>query len=197
MKSHLISWRARSRAVQRAHLLDAAEAVFGERGFDGARMERVADRAGCAVGTLYNRFDGKSELYATLLLDRWGAFLRHVTRASERAGPARARIERFVRAQFEFMRDHGAFFKLYLHETRGFELNVRAALGRKGLRMYDALLDRLAALLRRAKLRGDPLHLAAALQGMINAHLAFGARRSPPADAAGLILRTFFFGCSS
>lgn len=196
MKPTLTTWRARSRAVQRTALLDAAEAVFGELGFGGAHMEQIADRAGCAVGTLYNQFEGKSELYAALLLDRWGAFLRHVTRAAERPGPPRERIGRFVRAQFEFMRDHAAFFKLYLHETRGFELNVRAALGRKGLRMYDELLDRLASLVRRAKLRGDAKLLAVALQGMINAHLAYAARR-PVADATDVILRTFFSGCSS
>lgn len=196
MKSNLISWRARSRAVQRTALLDAAEAVFGELGFDGARMEEIAERAGCAVGTLYNQFEGKSELYAALLLDRWTAFLRHVARESERAGPPRERIGRFVRAQFDFMRDRAAFFKLYLHETRGFELNVRAALGRRGLRLYDGLLDRLAALVRRARLRGDAKLLAVALQGMVNAHLAYAARRPAPADAADVILRTFFSGCS-
>ncbi len=43
-------------------LLDAAAAVFAEQGYDGARVQSIAERAGLTTGAIYNRFSGKSEL---------------------------------------------------------------------------------------------------------------------------------------
>lgn len=43
-------------------LLDAAAEVFAEKGYSGARVANIAERAGVTTGAIYNRFSGKSEL---------------------------------------------------------------------------------------------------------------------------------------
>jgi AcrR family transcriptional regulator len=43
-------------------LLDAAGAVFAERGFDGAGVAEIARRAGVTTGAIYSRFTGKADL---------------------------------------------------------------------------------------------------------------------------------------
>ncbi len=48
-------------------ILDAALAVFGERGFDAARMEDIAGRAGVSKGALYLYFDSKEALLKGLI----------------------------------------------------------------------------------------------------------------------------------
>ncbi len=48
-------------------ILDAAEQVFAERGFDGASLGDVADRVGIRGPSLYNHFRNKRELYAAVL----------------------------------------------------------------------------------------------------------------------------------
>ena len=48
-------------------LLDAALAVFVERGFAAARLEEVAKRAGVSKGTVYLYFSGKEELLKALV----------------------------------------------------------------------------------------------------------------------------------
>ena len=48
-------------------MLEAALAVFGEKGFEGATLDEVAERAEFGKGTLYNYFPGgKDELYLAL-----------------------------------------------------------------------------------------------------------------------------------
>ena len=48
-------------------MLDAALAVFGDKGFDGATVDEIAERAEFGKGTLYNYFPGgKDELYHAL-----------------------------------------------------------------------------------------------------------------------------------
>src|SRR5436309_3103358 len=53
-------------ARNRAALLEAARAVFAERGLD-ASMDDVAHRAGVGVGTAYRHFANKYELAGAIL----------------------------------------------------------------------------------------------------------------------------------
>ncbi len=48
-------------------ILDAAEEVFAERGYDAASLGDVADRVGIRPQAIYNHFSGKRELYAAVL----------------------------------------------------------------------------------------------------------------------------------
>ena len=67
----LLSRRERERLGRRLAMLDAALAVFGEKGFEGATLDEIAERAEFGKGTLYNYFPGgKEELYRTLFEER-------------------------------------------------------------------------------------------------------------------------------
>jgi AcrR family transcriptional regulator len=46
----------------RDRLVDAAAAVFAERGYDGAGVQEIARRAGLTTGAIYGRFSGKAAL---------------------------------------------------------------------------------------------------------------------------------------
>lgn len=46
----------------RDRLVAAAAEVFGEKGYDGARVQEIAQRADLTTGAIYSRFSGKAEL---------------------------------------------------------------------------------------------------------------------------------------
>jgi AcrR family transcriptional regulator len=46
----------------RARLIEAAAAVFAEKGYDGAGVQEIARRAGFTTGVIYGRFRGKADL---------------------------------------------------------------------------------------------------------------------------------------
>jgi AcrR family transcriptional regulator len=50
----------------RTQFLDAARAVFAQRGFAEASVSEVVERAGSSVGSLYHHFGGKGELFTAL-----------------------------------------------------------------------------------------------------------------------------------
>jgi AcrR family transcriptional regulator len=50
-----------------ARILDAAEALFAERGFDGTSLRAIARDAGIQEPSLYNHFESKRQLYASVL----------------------------------------------------------------------------------------------------------------------------------
>jgi AcrR family transcriptional regulator len=59
--------RSESAAVTRRRLLEAAQDLFLERGFHGASLEAVAERAGFTKGAVYSRFASKGDLFVELL----------------------------------------------------------------------------------------------------------------------------------
>lgn len=59
-------WRRRAEA-RPTEILDAALAVFTEKGFEAARVDEVAARAGLSKGAIYLYFDGKEALLRGLI----------------------------------------------------------------------------------------------------------------------------------
>lgn len=54
-------------------ILDAAAAVFDERGFDGASLSEILSKAGVTKGALYFHFSSKEELARALIAEQWAA----------------------------------------------------------------------------------------------------------------------------
>lgn len=52
---------------RRQAILDAAADEFAEHGFDGASYNRIIEQAGYSKGVAYYYFEGKEDLYATVL----------------------------------------------------------------------------------------------------------------------------------
>src|SRR5512133_168308 len=67
--------RASGEKYQR--ILDAAVAVFAERGFHSARVADIAARAGVADGTVYLYFRNKEEILMAAINSAFDAFMKH------------------------------------------------------------------------------------------------------------------------
>ena len=84
----------RERGKQRvAALLDAAAAVLAEKGYDGATMTEIAERAGAAIGSLYQFFPSKDAL-ADTLVQNYVALLTADLDALEAQGRLRRGVDR-------------------------------------------------------------------------------------------------------
>jgi AcrR family transcriptional regulator len=83
----LATKRARARriapAARKEAILDAALTVFAERGFEAARLDDVAARAGVAKGTLYLYFKDKESLFEELLRGAVSPLVERVTALAE------------------------------------------------------------------------------------------------------------------
>jgi AcrR family transcriptional regulator len=71
-----------------AALLDAAEAVFAEKGYDTATMTEIAERAGASIGSLYQYFPTKPALADMLRSRLWDALHEELTELAEAASGA-------------------------------------------------------------------------------------------------------------
>jgi len=84
-------------------ILEAATAEFAARGYDGARIEAIARRAGVNKALLYYYFPNKGELYRRLVLEHLSAAGATLEAAASADTPPREAIERMITALFEVL----------------------------------------------------------------------------------------------
>ena len=102
----------------RRRILDAAEAVFGEKGYYGASVTEITQRAQVAQGTFYLYFHSKREIFLKLVEDL-GIGLRTSLSAGTRKSDHRLDMERDgFEAFFDFARAHRRLYRIVQEADR-------------------------------------------------------------------------------
>lgn len=107
--------RAAQSALARAHVLDAAEAVFARKGFHAATVKEIAQEAEFSVGAVYGFVTSKDELFAQVVDRRVGGLVAVLGEVL--AGPAPSpvgQLHALVDAWIGFLRVHSAFARLWV-----------------------------------------------------------------------------------
>jgi AcrR family transcriptional regulator len=103
-------------AERRSQLISVGRGVFAERGFDGASVEEIAERAGVSKPIVYEHFGGKEGLYA-VVVDRE---LEQVTSSVSEAiahGSARDRLGAATLAFLKYVKEHPDGFAVLSRDT--------------------------------------------------------------------------------
>jgi AcrR family transcriptional regulator len=126
-------------------LLDAARAVFAERGFQQATMGAIAERADSTKPTLYSHFGDKDALYRSAVSREADALRRWVTTAYESAAtlPVDQQVHVYVMALFTYATAHPEGFRMLFDSPATGD----AARIRRGL--VDTITERVADQIRR------------------------------------------------
>jgi AcrR family transcriptional regulator len=105
-----------SATARRAQLIDVGRSVFARRGFEGASLEEIAEKAKVSRPVLYEHFGGKEGLYA-VIIDREMEYLVRRIAESIAAGTPRERLEAAAFAFFSYVKDHPDGFAILTHDT--------------------------------------------------------------------------------
>jgi AcrR family transcriptional regulator len=147
----------------RTRLLEAAERVFAELGYNDASIVKITEAAGVGQGTFYLYFQGKSEIFDELVRDLNHRVRRAMTEAAEQGG---TRIESELlgfRAFFRFTAEHPALYRIIRQAEFASPQTLQFH--------YDRIVEGYVAALERAMDTGeverrDPEVLAWALMGI-------------------------------
>lgn len=177
-------------------ILDAAGEVLLERGID-APMEGIAERAGVAVGTLYNHFKDRKALVEALFDHYRSLSAAEVEAAAERhAGlPVRDQLQAMVEALLA----RKAHFALLVKHSDRFAASRRRGEARARIgRLFGPVLERGRT---EGVLAPDPDGLQPlALLGLLHAFFPLAAEdaaRFPVERVAALVVRAFLDGAAA
>ncbi|MBW2244775.1 MAG: TetR/AcrR family transcriptional regulator [Deltaproteobacteria bacterium] len=101
----------------RAAILEEAEAVFAERGFDGTRLEEIAERVGIRRPAISYYFVGKEALYDAVLEALVGGLYERIRVVLERPVSLLERIEAAVTTWVDYVGARPTFARILLREV--------------------------------------------------------------------------------
>jgi len=133
---------ARGEATRR-RLLNAAEGEFGTRGYHGASVSSITQRAEIAQGTFYLYFRSKEEMFLTLVRDIGHQLRAHsaqaITKATNRMEAERLGLEAFM----QFTTKHRGLYRI-VQESQFVDPQVFREYYEKLAEGYAAALDKAA-----------------------------------------------------
>lgn len=148
-------------------ILEAAESLLGERGYDGVSMRDVAERAGCTKALVFYHFKSKEALFQTVLDRYYAAHAAALASAFAEEGQLdyRERIHRMIGAYLDFIYAHRLYPRLVMQEIARGSTNLERIKGN-----FTQLFKTMAAALDGAVPEHGPLspkHFFLSFSGMV------------------------------
>lgn len=100
--------------LYREHILEVAERVFAEAGFESAKLQDIGREAGVSMGTIYAVFPSKEDLFRAILDLRGKAILAVARAAVDGGDDPRAALDRLIEAYLDFFIAHPQFLRMHL-----------------------------------------------------------------------------------
>ncbi len=183
-------------------ILDAACRVVAQHGFQGATVERVAEEAAIAKGTVYLYFQNKDELFTAAVEQGMANFVSQVRSQVAEAVTPVEKLQRLVEASLELSDIHRDFFKTLLLERNFLAASPHHPEAAHMLDLYLAYIHFIEELIqdgvrvgvfRAHNVEASAFALNEAIRGCFQQR-ALGLTARPATEDASILLDIFFNG---
>ena len=160
--------------LRRAEILEQAGKIFAVKGFPNPAVTEIAGASGFAVGTLYQFFPSKQQLYISMLTEKLNMMYSGVRESVAKETDIVKKIEVLVASQFRFVENNTEFCSIFIRGDH-LSLSEGSVELRKRLKIdYDVHVSFTEEVMREGIRAGllkkmDPRMMAAALAGITNA----------------------------
>ena len=159
--------------LRRTEILDQSEKIFAAKGFYNTTVAEIAAASGFAIGTLYQFFAGKEQLYTAMITEKLTMMYEGIREAVGQEAGIFRKIEILVVSNFQFIERNAEFCSIFV---RGDHLSLSegsVALRERMMCDYADHVSFIEEVIREGIRTGylkkmDPRMMAAALLGIIN-----------------------------
>ena len=197
-----LSRKEREYQARRNYILQSAEKLFAQRGFYGTTMADLAVTSEFSVGTLYNFFKSKEEVYYSLIMDKLDSMLEQLSREINKLPEGLPQIKGLIEGIFKFFQENKEFFQIFFAERFHLVTSVGPKAMRELRRKYLAYIQFvtkiMAGAIKQKEVQAvDPQKLTFFLVGIMNAfifHWTVYAQKSELISEVPFIYRLFLEG---
>lgn len=111
-KMSTLARREREKQRRRSEILEAAEALFSERGYRATTMQEISEKVELSKGTIYLYFKSKEELYLNICVKGVAEFGEDLEAAARKAGSLEEIIKAVYMAYIKHSLEKPAIFRV-------------------------------------------------------------------------------------
>ncbi|MCE5211514.1 MAG: TetR/AcrR family transcriptional regulator [Deltaproteobacteria bacterium] len=100
--------------MRRAEILKQAEKIFALKGFHDVTMAEIASASGFSTGSLYQFFEGKENLYTTMVSEKLDWMFAEVRKSTESVEGTLNKIETLIDSHLQFVEKNTDFLSLFV-----------------------------------------------------------------------------------
>jgi AcrR family transcriptional regulator len=100
--------------MRRVEILKQSEKVFTKRGFNKVTMAKIASASSFSIGSLYQFFEGKENLYTTMISEKLELMYAEIRKATNAVKNITSKIEVLIDAHLWFIEKNTDFCRLFI-----------------------------------------------------------------------------------
>lgn len=171
-----LSRKERELIQRKKFIMDVALSLISEKGYHQTSMNEIAQKAEFSVGTLYNFFINKEELYKAMVNEKASEFYEILKKVLDSPGSPEEVIRKWVDTKIWLYSENRQFFSIFFVESMKINISLRAALTEDIRKLHQDIRKRLTNIFEKGikeKIFNnfDPWILALSLDGMVNSIL--------------------------
>lgn len=149
---------------RRAEILEAAERIFVEHGYEGATIRKIADEVGLSSTALYMHFADKGEILLQICRDAFDMLLASVRELAALDAPPEVRLRRMIEAYIDFgFAQPNAYRLIYLTRPLEARDGAQSAAQELGGELFAALEEVVRETVEAGRMSGDASTTAQAI----------------------------------
>ena len=180
-------------SMYRSLIIDAAERLFANRGYEGTKIQDIATESGISLGTLYSVFDGKSDIYQAVHDERLGRLFLLAGRTMASDDKAAERLMQGNRVFIQWLTEHPDFLRIHLNNSGAWASNPQEVgeglvnAWRRGIDLIALVIDE--AMREGDAFRGDSVLAARTMVAIQQVHMSAWVEAGMQSDADDLANR--------
>jgi AcrR family transcriptional regulator len=197
-----LSRKEREYRSRREDILKSAERVFAQNGFYNTTVAEIAKESEFAIGTLYQFFKNKEELYYTMMIEKFD--LLHITLKREVDANKKflQKLNSLVETVLSFIEQNVDFFLIFTWELNVLKPNMENKLKKQFITKHFAYMKLISDVIKQGLHKGvlkdgNVDDLSSALLGMMNIfafNWIFNQQQKSLREKAPVIVNLFLHG---
>lgn len=197
-----LSRKEREYKTRREGILKAAESVFAQNGFHNSTVAEIAKESEFAIGTIYQFFKNKEELYYIMMIEKFDLLYSTLLTGVGKNIKCSEKLLCLVEIVFSFIEGNVDFFKIFTWELNVLNSNMNNRLKDQLVAKHFAYIKLISDTIKEGfqegvLKKGNADDLSTALVGMMNIfsfNWIYNQRQDSLKSKAPIILNLFLNG---
>ncbi len=199
-----LSRKEREYQARREEILRAAERIFAKNGFHNSTVAEIAKESEFAIGTLYQFFKNKEELYYTMMIEKFDLLYNTLLTEVGKNTKCFEKLNCLVGVVLAFIEQNVDFFKIFTWELNVLNSNMNHNLKDQLITKHFAYSKLISDVIKeglqeRVLKEGNADDLSTALLGMMNIfsfNWMYNQQQDSLREKASIIVNLFLNGAT-